>query len=237
MKELEDHKWFPSFLRNFQTTFIGFVVAKFSFYDAFIQYLNGLYLVKQPVTDLCSGGGEPAISIFKKSNCFSSLTLTDKYPNVLPLFDDTIFYERQSIDVLEMDFRKETYYTMFNAFHHFTDKDKLKIATKIQDSSSAAFFVEILEPTLFCFLKVLLMSTIGCLLCTPFIRPFSIKRLFFTYILPINVFTITIDGLLSVIRSRSVKQYQLLFAKQEHPIKILRLKNGLGPIIVIKIQP
>jgi hypothetical protein len=237
MKELEDHKWFPSFLRNFQTTFIGFVVVKFNFYDTFIQYLNGLYLVKKPVTDLCSGGGEPAISIFKKSNCFSSLTLTDKYPNALQLFDDTIFYEKQSIDVLEMGFQKETYYTMFNAFHHFTDKDKLKITREIKASGASAFFVEILEPTLLCFLKVLLMSTIGCLLFTPFIRPFSIKRLFFTYILPINVFTITIDGLLSVIKSRSVKQYQLLFAQQQRHIKILRLKNGLGPIIVIKIQP
>ena len=235
MKELEDYYWFPSVLRNFQTEFIGFVVDRFRVYDVFIQHLKTIPLSKLPMTDLCSGSGEPAIGIFRKSNCFSRLKLSDKFPSALNINDDNIYYEVQSTDVLEMEFKPGTYYTMFNAFHHFTDEEKVKITQDIQNSGSTAFIVEILEPTFFCLLKIFFTTTLGSLILTPFIRPFSLKRLFFTYIFPINIIAITFDGIVSVLKSRSIKQYQDLFASNEHAIKIFRLKNGLNPLMVIQI--
>lgn len=235
MKELEDFDWFPSVLRNFQTEFIGFVVDRFDVYDVFIQHLKTIQLSKLPMTDLCSGSGEPALSIFRKSNCFSRLILTDKFPNALNVQDDDIYYDMQSIDVLKMAFQPNAYYTMFNAFHHFKDEDKVTIAQNLQSSGATAFIVEILEPTVFCFLKICFMTTIGCLVLTPFMRPFSLKRLLFTYLLPINLLTITFDGIVSVFKSRSVKQYQDLLANNVQAVKIVRIKNGLTPLIVIQI--
>jgi len=235
VKELEDYYWFPPVLRNFQTEFIGFVVDKFNVYDVFIQHLKTIKLSRLPLTDLCSGSGEPAISILRKSNCFSRLKLTDKFPSALNITDNNISYEVQSTDVLDLEFKTGTYYTMFNAFNHFTDEEKLKITQNIQESGASAFIVEILEPTFFCLLKVFFTTTLGSLVLTPFIRPFSLKRLFFTYILPINIITITFDGMVSVLKSRSVNQYQDLFANNEHAINIVQLKNGLSPLIVIQI--
>lgn len=237
MKELEDYSWFPPVLRNFQTEFIGFAVTTFNVYDVFVQYLRTSHLSVSSMTDLCSGSGEPAISIFRESKCFSRLSLSDKYPADMPLKDGKITYEILKSDVLEMVFKQGTCYTMFNAFHHFNDEEKLKIAQKIQISGSGAFIVEILEPNILCFAKVLFTATIGCLLLTPFIRPFSLKRLFFTYILPVNILTITYDGIVSVLKSRSVKQYHDLFANNANAIKTLRLKNRLSSLIVIQIEP
>ena len=235
MKELEDYNWFPAVLRNFQTEFIGFVVDKFNVYEGFIQHLNAMQLAQLPMTDLCSGSGNPAISIYRKSNCFSSLKLTDKFPSVLKMDDAEIHYDMQPSDVLEMEFKPTTYYTLFNAFHHFTDEEKIQITQKIQNAGSTAFIVEILEPSAFCLLKIVFTTTIGCLVLTPFIRPFSLKRLFFTYILPINLITITFDGIVSVLKARSVKHYQELFANSEQPIQVFQLKNGLNPVIVIQL--
>src|SRR5690606_23397333 len=113
-----------------------FVVDRFHVYDVFIQHLKTMPLPKQPMTDLCSGSGEPAISIFRKSNCFSRLTLTDKFPNALNITDEDIHYDIQSIDVLKMAFQPDTYYTMFNAFHHFTDEEKVTIAKDLQNSGA-----------------------------------------------------------------------------------------------------
>jgi hypothetical protein len=237
MKELEDHSWFPPVLRKFQTEFIGFVVANFNVYDDFIQHLKSLSLPVQSMTDLCSGSGEPAICIFRKSNCFSHLYLSDKFPTELKPDDDKISYDKISTDVLEMEFKHGTYYTMFNAFHHFTDEEKIKIVQKIQHSGSGAFLVEILEPTVFCLLKIFFTTTVGSLLLTPFIRPFSLKRLFFTYIFPINILTISFDGIVSVFKSRSVKQYQKLFADNEHAINVFRLHNRLNNLVIIQIEP
>lgn len=237
MKELEDYSWFPAIFRNFQLEFIGFVVARFSVYDAFINYIKSLSRPVLPMADLCSGSGEPAISIFKKSKCFSNLTLSDKFPNLTKLNDGNTGYEIRKTDVLEIEFQNGTCYTMFNAFHHFSDDEKLRITQNIQLSGSAAFIVEILEPTFICFLKILITTTIGSLFLTTFILPFSLKRLLFTYIIPINIFTTMYDGIISVVKSRSVKQYQTLFADQENTIKIIKLRSRLNTLIVIQIEP
>ena len=237
MKELEDFPHFPALLRNFQTEFIGFVVVRFNVYRAFIKYINSLSLPRQPMTDLCSGSGETAIHIFKESNCCSHLILTDKFPNKIPVSDDKISYLPQSVDVLEMEFQPGACYTIFNAFHHFKAEDKLKIARKILASRSRSFFVEILEPSIVCLLKVLFIATIGNLLLTPFIHPFSFKRLFFTYIIPVNIVTITYDGIVSVFKSCTVKGYRKLFESYGDSIKVFKLRKGLSPLIVIQIQP
>ncbi len=235
MKELEDYNWFPTTLRNFQTEFIGFVVSKFNVYGGFVEHLKKNSLLSQTMTDLCSGSGEPATSIFKKSNCFKELVLTDLYPNFLNTSDERISYETKSMDVLAMEFNRDGCYTMFNAFHHFSNESKLEIIQKIQESGSNAFFAEILEPRLVCLLKVILATSLGTIIFTPFIQPFSFKRLLFTYIIPVNILTITFDGIVSVLKSRSHKQYQKLFEGFDN-VKVLRLTKGFTPIVLIQIQ-
>ncbi len=237
MKELEDYKRFPAWLRNFQTEFIGFVVVRLTIYSVFIKYINSRSINQQPMIDLCSGSGEAAIHIFEKSNCFSQLILSDKFPNKIAILNDKITYLSQSTDVLEMKFQPSVCYTMFNAFHHFEDEDKLKIARQIITSGSNSFFVEILEPKIICLLKVLFISTIGNILLTPLIKPFSFKRLFFTYIIPINILTITYDGIISVLKSRTVKEYRKIFIGYEDSIEVSKLRNNLSSIIVIKVEP
>ena len=185
--------------------------------------------------DLCSGNGEAAVSVFKKCDCFSELILTDKFPGTKAGTNEKNIFQIEKADVLEMKFEAGNYYTMFNSFHHFTDEEKIKIAEKIKTAKSAAFFVEILEPEFFCFLKILSATTIGTLLFTPFVKPFSWKRLFFTYIIPVNIFTISFDGLISVSKSKSVRRFKKLFRENKSDIKIIRLGNKLLPLIVIQI--
>ncbi|MEO5645305.1 MAG: class I SAM-dependent methyltransferase [Bacteroidia bacterium] len=235
MKELEDQKWFSSLLRNFQTEFIGFIVVRLRVYDVFIQELKKITLPSCPMVDLCSGSGEPAITIFRKSNRFTRLILTDKFPGRPELHDDRITYEQMPADVLQMQFTPGIFYTMFNALHHFSDDDKVRLAKKVLHVNSSASFVEILEPRISCFIKVIFTSTIGTLLMTPFIRPLSLSRLFFTYILPINILTITFDGIISVLKSRSANYYKALF-RDEKQVEVTRLQNGLSPLIIIRVS-
>lgn len=217
--------------------FIGFVVVAFRMYDGFVSLVNSMGLPIQPMVDLCSGSGQPAIAVFRRCSCFSHLQLTDKYPMECEQGRIEITYDAQSTDVLTMEFKSGTYYTMFNSFHHFDDKQKLDLVQKIHDSGASGFMVEILEPTMFCFLKTIFATTIGVVLLTPIILPFSFKRLFFTYVIPINIFTITIDGIVSVIKSRSAAHYQNLFSRSRQNITVLELKGGLTKVIVIHIEP
>ncbi len=235
MKELEDLGWFPARLRNYQTEFIGSVVLWLRVYDRVVDRLRSRPEPLRPMVDLCSGSGEPAISIHRASAAFSSLTLTDKYPGRAPPLGVAVVYVPASVDVLQLDFAPGTCYTMFNAFHHFPDADKLRILQRIRASGSEACFVELLEPTVVCFIKVLLMTTLGTVLLTPFVRPFSLGRLFFTYILPVNVLTITYDGAVSVLRARSARRYSALFAG-EVGVAVTRLVGGVLPLMLIETR-
>jgi hypothetical protein len=235
MNELEDLPYFPSFLRDFQTEFIGFVVSRLDVYRSFINYLRSLSAPKLTMVDLCSGSGDTAMYVFKESNCFHDLVLSDKFPN-RSFRSDKISYLSGSRDVLAMEFDPGVCYTMFNAFHHFKDEDKLKIAKKIVASKSKSFFVEILEPNIICFLKVLFITTAGNLLFTPFVRPFSPSRIFFTYIIPINMLSITYDGIISVFKSGTLNKYRKLFSGYENSIKVFKLEKGIAPLTVIQIH-
>ena len=224
MKELEDYAWFPVMFRRFQMDFIGYVVTTFNFYDVFIQHLQKKENTSMPMFDLCSGSGEPAITIFKKSSSFTSLTLSDKFPSTPAI---------HQLDVLNMTFEKGQCYTMFNALHHFTDEEKISILANIKASGAKAYFVEILEPSILFLLKVCGLTLVLNLFITPFIRPFSLSRLFFTYIIPINLISITYDGVVSVLKSRSLKQYQQILPAG---IEVYHLKKRLSSLVVIEVK-
>lgn len=236
MKELEDYERFPTLLRNFQTEFIGFLVVRFRIYKPFIHYLRSRNLPRQPMTDLCSGSGEPARYIFRKCKCFRNLILTDKFPNRIVTRDTRIFYDPKPADVLQMEFEPNTCYTMFNSFHHFNEKEKLAIISKMREAGAHGYFVEILEPRITVLFKILMATTLGNLLLTPLIRPFSFKRLFFTYIIPVNLLTISYDGIVSVFKSYTVKQYQRLFKYHSDVIKVFKVKAKLSSLVIIKIH-
>jgi hypothetical protein len=232
LKELEDFEWFPKRLRQYQTGYIGFVVSQFGIYHAFTEHIRNSGTGSGQMFDLCSGSGEPAAGIFRKSGRFAKLILSDKFPQRYESSAD-ITYIQSGCDVLTMKFDAGQTYTMFNALHHFDDVQKAGIIRRIRDSGSEAVFVEILQPDPWCFIKVLFATSVGTLILSPFIRPFSWGRIFFTYIIPVNLITIMFDGLTSVLKSRSLSRYQEMLEPLGKDIRVFKLK-GLSPLIVIQ---
>jgi hypothetical protein len=237
LTELEDQRWFPRALREFQTAFIGMVVCRFHVYRPFITLLRAGAFPPVPMQDLCSGSGEPAVRIFNGTGVFTSLLLSDKFPPRYHEQGAGIHYDPIPLDVMRLRVQEDTCYTMLNAFHHFTDAQKRELVQRFCRSRSHACIVEVLEPTVACFLKVLFTTTVGCLLLMPLVRPFSFARLFFTYAIPVNLLTITYDGLVSVCKSRSYAWYRDQLGNGDPRIRVRRLQHGLVPIIVIDIRP
>ncbi len=235
MHELEDKPWFPATLRNFQTDHIGFIVSRWHVYDPFIAHLRSFPTTAAILTDLCSGSGEPAITVFERSKRFKQLTLTDKYPRISFMNTDRVVYDQHSVDARTIPFRKDTCYTMFNAFHHFSGDEQLALIRRLRAESGGAYVVEVLEPTTTCFLKVLFATTIGTVVLAPFVKPFSFTRLFFTWLVPINVITITWDGIVSVLRSRSVRHYRRALRDEAGRVGVMRLHHRWFPLVLIHI--
>jgi len=73
------------------------------------------------------------------------------------------------------------------------------------------------------------------LLLAPFVKPFSLGRLFFTYVVPVNVLTITWDGVISVLRARTAEQYRSQFEALGADVQVHRLPGPWLPITVIHV--
>lgn len=187
--------------------------------------------------DLCSGSGEPAYSIFKKSNAWLSLTATDKFPRPISFEHPQARYLQESIDVMDTEFSTNNTYTMFNAFHHFNKEQQTAIINNILQAKAKAYFVEILEPGVWFTIKIFFATTVGQLLLAPFVKPFSLKRLLFTYLIPINLITIATDGIISVWKSKSVKYYQTAFKQFGDAVRIYKLQEGFRSQVIIEINP
>jgi hypothetical protein len=192
IKELEDYSWFPSILRRFQLDYIGFVVRFFHLYKPLVPILKNSLEHKTNWVDLCSGSGEPALYLSKLLNKPINLVLSDKFPTREDI---------QLVDILEMNFEEINCYTIFNAFHHFSTEEKNLVLSRLINSNCNFIIVELINGSLLNYIQVFINSILGQLIFTIFIKPFSLLRLFFTYVLPVNLFTVTFDGMISVAKS------------------------------------
>lgn len=213
MRELEDRPWFPAFLRKHQTDYLAFLASIFKLYDPVKpQLLNCLiHGSKDEWTDVCSGSGGPIISL----DLPHRILLTDKYPiSNFSERNERILFHEKPIDILQDEIPGEGLTSIFNAFHHFDHAQKTTILQKARKNRRPVFIAEILQPNLICLVRVILAATLMQWLLVPFMKPFSWKRLIFTYVIPIHTLTVVIDGIISVCKAGSATYLQSLAEEQ-----------------------
>jgi len=242
LKELEDYSWFPQSLRRWQLQFVGTVSVWTKLYQPVATILQQM-IDKNEITalqDLCSGSGKPAVYVHDQLTVKISMLLTDKYPEMNFENKPGIAYSLNPADVLAMQPVENIGYTMFNAFHHFSEGQQKELVNKMALHKTPFVIAEILEPGLLNALKIIFTTTIIQLLTAPFVKPFSLLRLFFTYIIPVNLFTVTYDGIISVLRSKTAEQYSELvkdISVRSYIISVHTIKNWKGDLIYIKGVP
>ena len=242
IKELEDYNWFPKILRRFQMEYIGSIIKWADYYQPLVLITNKLLKENNIniIQDLCSGSGMPAVYMQEQIGDNYTTILSDKFPEPSFVNSTTVNYLQQETDVLHLLPQQEIMYTMYNAFHHFSDEDKVRLLQKFQQANAPFIIAEILQPDLLTLGKIFFTTTILQLIAVPFVQPFSLLRLLFTYIIPVNLFTITYDGMVSVFKSRSVKQYQQLIqsiSNENYNIYVDRYSSWKGAVICIKGNP
>lgn len=217
--EWEDQQWFPAFIRNYMTDFLQFVSNRFDLYRETVPWIiRGVEASGTgQIIDLASGGGggwRKLLDHVHAENPDIRLMLTDYYPNERAFKrmadrDERISYELHPISALDVPRHLKGLRTMFLSFHHFRPDDARKILQNAIDSKQPIAVFEAQKRNVEHFVKFSL-SPINVLLSTPFIRPFRIGRLIFTYLIPlVPLFTLW-DGLVSVLRTYSVHELRAL---------------------------
>lgn len=229
--ELEDLPGFPSVLRRQQVEFIGWLVDRFEIYAAVAPLIATTLaqLGTNRITDLGAGSGGPIHFLLRDARlAHVNFLLTDRFPSHDETGDspdgttgsDRMRWHPEPVDALAPQVPGDGPVTLFNAFHHFTPEQQRRLLRAHAGRGVLVF--EVLQPSPLTFLKILVTTTLGQLLLAPFVRPFRWERLLFTYLVPLNLITISWDGLVSVLRSR-------------HPETLLeRLRPAVPPGYVLE---
>ncbi len=239
--EFEDLHWFPDFLRNYMTDFLQFLTNKTKLFKPVIPILeNGISKSEDnQIIDLGSGGGGGLLWIsneLQKTNSDLKIFMTDLYPNI-PAFEYTkqqgnnFEYISTSVDARNIPNNLKGLRTQFLSLHHFKPKDAKKILQNAVDTDQNIAIFEGQERSL-ASIFAMIFSPVTVLFVTPFIKPFSFGRIFFTYFIPLVPLFVFWDGIVSSLRTYSVSEMEDLVngldKKEEYNWEIGRKKSGPG---------
>lgn len=244
--EFEDQKWFPDFLRNYMTDFLQYLSNKAKIYKPIIPIIKkGLNKSgTNQIIDLGSGGGGGLIwlnSELKKDIPKLKIVLTDFYPNI-PAFRltkkkaDNFEFIDEPIDAKNVPSELKGLRTQFLSMHHFKPTDAKQILQNSIDTNSSIAVFEAQERSLPSIIAML-FSPLSVLLTTPFIRPFKIGRIIFTYLIPIVPLLVLWDGIVSSLRTYSVKEMNELVENlkrtERYDWEINKVKSGLSVVLYL----
>lgn len=239
--EFEDFQWFPTFLRNYMTDFLQFLSNRFDLYKSVVPLLSEALEKSggETIVDLASGGGGGLLKLsehLKAQHPQLKIILTDFYPNITAFkrtvaLSPVFTYSEQSVNAMDVPSNLKGLRTQFLSLHHFRPEAAVKILQNAVDSNTPIALFESQQRDVKSMISML-FSPISVLLVTPFIRPFSIGRIFFTYIIPLVPIFILWDGVVSALRTYSVKEMHELVSNvkghERYEWKIGVQKSGPG---------
>jgi hypothetical protein len=242
--EFHDQPWFPKSIRDGVTDGLQFILNLGGVYRSIVPRLNEAieYCAAERVVDLCSGGGGPWLWLYRSLSVRHgtpvTVCLTDKYPNAAAFAkakENTagqITFSLQSVDAARLPVELSGFRTIFTSFHHFAPDDAVAILQNAVDSGQGIGIFEAPRRHPLTILSTVLMF-LGGLVSAPFIRPFSISRLFWTYVIPIIPLVLLFDGVVSCLRAYSQNELRELVARVEsnnYSWQIGEQPGGLAPI-------
>lgn len=209
--------------------FLRFMISKLGAYEAALPLLQELLerTQQQHITDLCSGaGGGIAVVQRELSQCMGTtvrITLSDLYPNLAAYrylqqsSGGALSYIPEPVDATAVPAHVTGVRTIFSSFHHFPPAVARAILQHAAESRAA---IGVFEGASKSWLELLLLWAVFpvlILLVTPFIRPFRLSRLFFTYIIPLIPLGIIWDGTVSLLRIYTPQMLQRMVADIQVP--------------------
>jgi hypothetical protein len=212
--EFMDMPWYPDALRRIQTDYLQFVTTRGAGHEDLVPLI--IRALQQTgtdeIVDLCSGGTGPWLNLqqqLAETGHAVRVRLTDKYPHPnsarrwANIGDGGIEYLDQPVDATDVPPHLTGMRTMFEGFHHFRPTEAKAI---LHNAVACRAAIGIFEASLMAPLGPLililspLMTILGYIFTTPFIRPHTLARFFWTYLVPIVPLITSWDGVVSFLR-------------------------------------
>ena len=148
--------------------------------------------------------------------------LTDKYPNhdafaqVRDQAQSQVDFVSESVDATRVPAHLQGVRTLFSSFHHFPPALAQRILRDAAERGVPIGIFEFTERSLFASVSMLFAPLVA-LLVIPFLRPFSLRRLFSCLPIPFVPLMAFWDGFVSNLRTYSPRELERLAAGVEVP--------------------
>lgn len=238
LKELEDIQWFPAEIRGYMTDYLQFLFSNFNLYSPAIDVIRDLQLKtsEHNIIDLCSGSGGPWETLSnefrKRYGTALNVTLTDLYPNPSKVFmeDRSIKYHPSPVNALNVPAGLKGIRTMFSGLHHFKEEEIVELLNDTITAKQPTAFFDSGDKNILLIIAIIVFHPILLFILSPFIKPFSIRRLIFTYLMPAVVIGCIWDGVVSAIHLYTTSTLQNIISNRAGSFswKVFTLRNRLG---------
>ena len=222
--EFTDLPWYPQTFRQIQTDYLQFVATRGAGHENLIPLITKAmqHAKTTEIVDLCSGGTGPWVRLreqLAQAGWPVSIKLTDKYPNPKAVSRwseasrEGIEYLAEPVDAKEVPPHLDGMRTLFEGFHHFKPEQARNILQDaVEKRAPIGIFEASLKPPLGPVILLLspLMTLLGYLFVSPFIKPRTFSRLFWTYLVPAVPLATCWDGVVSFLRVYSPQELEEL---------------------------
>ncbi|MEX2598868.1 MAG: hypothetical protein WD533_04345 [Dehalococcoidia bacterium] len=220
LPELEDEGWLPSSLRNALRDLLRTATEVISPYDRMAGRLAHAVRASGAtnIIDLCSGSGGPAVRLRRQldqAGCHVPITLTDLYPDPETWGDirqragEGVRYVETPTDATAVPEHLTGFRTLFTAFHHFRPEQARQILVDAVTRRQGIAVFEQTERRLAPMLGTLTYIPLT-LLAMPFVRPFRLSRLVWTYFPPVTPIYAWWEGFASCWRSYTLAEMEAM---------------------------
>jgi hypothetical protein len=222
--EWEDLPWFPARIRDYLTDFLSFMGERtVHAYRPFAARLGAALDATGDtrLVDLCSGAGAPAVAIaglLAREGRDVRVTLTDLYPNLgrframAAASGGRVDFVDTPVDATAVPASLRGFRLICNAFHHLDPTMAERLVADAVAKRQGIAVLELLERSPLGVAAALSTGAV-MLAVTPFIRPRTLGRFFFTYALPVAPLTTMWDGTVSALRIYSPRELEALVAR------------------------
>lgn len=208
--------WCPKFIKKLVAEFLSWFVVKVNATKPFIP------LIESMVNDAHSN---QIINI--------DFNIGAGIESVKPYLKEDI--QIKSIPISHFNTDTKGVYLFLNSFHQLNVKQAKEILSQIVNSKNPVVIVEGNNDSLWQVVGMTVFVPLTTLLTAPFVKPFRLTRLLFTYIIPVLPLIITIDGCIALLKLYNPKDLLELTSSINAPKyewKAGKNDNGRGGKII-----
>lgn len=217
VSQITNAKWFPGFLTRCVYEFMTWFVIKVNAAKPFI-----------PVIEEGLNYADRIVVINKK--CGAGFETVDH------LIDEKI--PRVIVDAESFNTTEEGLHLSVNSFHQFTVDEAKNILSKVSKQRQPIVIVEGNNDSMWQVFGMTVIVPLTVLLTAPFVQPFRIERIVFTYLIPVLPLVTFWDGFIALFKLYAPQDLDELTSSIEtegYQWKSGKLDNGRGGKIIYLI--